>query len=265
MNNYHYFSRFAALAGFSASPSADFATLSALHQRWPALIPFENIEVLLGRPVSIDVEKIADKLLSKQRGGYCFEHNLLLRQILEEIGFRVTPHLARVLWGQDKPDATPQTHMLLTVALDGVRYLADVGFGGVSLTAPLRLEAGEQQGYRLERFSQEEWLLSMKSGGSWRLMYRFADGACEQADILVASHIVATYDESLFRHNLMMAKIINGQQTNLFNRHLTVYGEEKRQQEAASFTDFRALILSFFTADNVLSETEIRAIYEKVG
>jgi len=263
--NRHYFSRFAELAALSTPASADFATLSLLHQRWPSLIPFENIEVLLGRPVSIDVEQIAEKLLSRKRGGYCFEHNLLFRQILEEIGFSVTAHLARVVWGQEKPDATPQTHMLLTVALDGARYLADVGFGGVSLTAPLRLEEGEQQGFFLKRFSAEEWLLSVKSGGKWRLMYRFADYACEQADILVASHFVATFKTSLFRHNLMMAKIINGQQTNMFNRHLTLYGEEKQEQEASSFAAFRTSLLAFFTDENVLSEAELRTIYEKTA
>lgn len=258
------FSRFAELADFSLTPKADLATLSLLHQRWPALIPFENIETLLGRPVSLDVAQIAEKLLDRKRGGYCFEHNLLFRQILEEIGFVVTTHLARVVWGRAKPDATPQTHMLLTLSVDGVRYLADVGFGGVSLTAPLRLEEGERHGHRLERLSNEEWLLSVNSGGEWRLMYRFADRACEQADILVASHFVATHQDSLFRHSLMMAKIINGRQNNLFNRRLTVYGAEKREQEAGSYEAFRAFILSFFIEENVLNEMEIRAVYEKI-
>lgn len=258
-----YFARFAELAGFTTAPQADLSTLCQLHQRWPALIPFENIEVLLGRPVSINVAQIAEKLLSRRRGGYCFEHNLLFRQILDETGFEVTPHLARVVWGRAEPDATPQTHMLLTLTIDGVRYLADVGFGGVSLTAPLRLEEGEQHSYRLERFGKEEWLLSVNSGGEWRLMYRFADRACEQADILVASHFVATHPESLFRQNLMMAKIINGRQSNLFNRRLTVYGAEKYEQEAESYEAFRALLLSFFIAESVLSEAEIQAIYAK--
>ena len=264
MNANSCFSRFADIAGLAISPVASLETLKALHKAWPSIIPFENIDVLLGKKVSINAADIAEKMLTKRRGGYCFEHNILFGEMLKELGFSVTSHLARVVWGRDTPAATPQTHTLLLVALDGINYLADVGFGGVSLTAPLRLEEGEQQGFLLERLPGGEWLLSA-NGESKRLMYTVNEQPCAEADILVASHFVETYSESIFRHNLMMAKIINGRQVNMFNRCQTTYGAEKQEQEAQSYEAFCTLLMAFFANSDVLSETERQAIYKKIS
>lgn len=256
---------FAATAGIAGPFLPDLNALTTLHGAWPQTLPFENIEVLLNRPVSINVTDIAEKLLKKRRGGYCFEHNLLFKQVLEETGFSVTPHLARVVWGLDAPQASPQTHMLLIVTLEGRRYIADVGFGGVSLTAPLRLEEGVQREFLLERTDADQWLLSLGGPESKRLMYVFSERPCEQADILVASHFVATWEGSLFRHNLMMAGILNGVQCNLLNRRLVIHGHEKTEKQAQTFDEFCTFVGQFFSNPNVLSEEDMRAIYEKAG
>jgi N-hydroxyarylamine O-acetyltransferase len=242
----------------------DLETLQVLHRAWPQTIPFENIDALLSRPVSIEVADIAEKMLIKRRGGYCFEHNLLFRQILQQVGFAVTPHLARVVWGLEQPEARPQTHMLLLVTLNGDKYLADVGFGGVSLTAPLRLEEGEQQGMLLER-TGDQWLLSLGDDAGKKLMYVFDERPCELPDILVASHFVATHESSLFRHNLVMAGLRNGEQYNLFNQHLTIHGREKTEQQTQTFEEFARVVSQFFSRPDVVGHEDMQAIFTKVG
>ena len=256
---------FAAAANISGPFLPDNATLTTLHRAWPRTIPFENIEVLLGRPVSIEVSDIADKLLNRKRGGYCFEHNILLKTILEEVGFSVTPHLARVVWGMDAPQPTPQTHILLLVKVEGEHYIADVGFGGVNLSAPLKLQEGEQQGFTLERTGTEQWLLSLGVAESKKMMYVFDEKPCEAADILVASHFVATHESSVFRHNLMMTGVVNDVQHNLFNQRLTAYGHEKTEQHMQTFDEFRTFVSQFFKDPDVLSHEDMQRLYDKAG
>src|SRR3569623_164652 len=106
----------------------------------PAAIPFENLDPLMRRPVKIDRASVDAKLVQGGRGGYCFEQNSLFRAALEAIGFQVTGLSARVQWNAPPERINPRTHMLLRLALPEGDHIADVGFGGLTLTTPLRLE-----------------------------------------------------------------------------------------------------------------------------
>src|SRR5579872_7296918 len=123
------------------TPAADLRTLRALHLRHAQTIPFENLNPLLRLPVRLDLESLEQKLIHDGRGGYCFEQNRLFSQVLRHLGYRVTDLAARVIWNAP-PDAPirARQHMLLRVDLDESSYLADVGFGGLTLTVPLRLQ-----------------------------------------------------------------------------------------------------------------------------
>src|SRR5579862_7365644 len=87
--------------GGPARPAPTLDTLRALHLLHPQAIPFENLDVLLGRPVTLDLASIQRKLVAEGRGGYCYEHNLLLRSVLQTLGFRVRSFGGRVLWGRE--------------------------------------------------------------------------------------------------------------------------------------------------------------------
>ena len=89
--------------------------LRAVHLRHALAIPFENLDPLLGRPVRLDPPDLERKLVRGGRGGYCYEHNLLLRHALEGRGFRVAGLAARVLWNRPDAAAPARTHMLLRV------------------------------------------------------------------------------------------------------------------------------------------------------
>src|SRR5215470_16096267 len=131
--------------GYDGSRAPTLETLRALHLRHALAIPFENLDSFLRRPVRLDQASLERKLVHDQRGGYCFEHNLLFKAALDAFGFRVAGLAARVVWNQPDGVTLPRTHMLLRVVIEGQDYIADVGFGGQTPTGPIRLVAGVEQ------------------------------------------------------------------------------------------------------------------------
>jgi N-hydroxyarylamine O-acetyltransferase len=132
-----YFARI----GYAGARSPSFATLAAIHAHHAATIPFENLDILLGRRIAIDLASIERKLIHDRRGGYCFEQNALLGAVLRALGFAVTTLIGRVRWQIPADVATPPVHQLLRVETpDAGACLADVGFGSMSLYQPLRLQ-----------------------------------------------------------------------------------------------------------------------------
>ena len=114
-----YFTRI----GYHGPAEPTLEVLRQLHLLHPQAIPFENIDAYSGLGVSLDLARIADKMLARGRGGYCFEHNRLFQAVLEQLGFRVTPLIARVRWQVPADVRTGLTHMLLRVDLDGRSWL----------------------------------------------------------------------------------------------------------------------------------------------
>lgn len=163
--------------GFSGEARGDRATLESLVARHPATIAFENLDPLLGLPVPLSSDELVAKLVRQRRGGYCFEQNGLLAEVLRTIGFVVTPLAARVLWMQSDDAITPRTHMLLLVHLADGPVLADGGFGGAVCTGVLDLIADEPQSTPHERFRlverDGEWRQQTEIEGEWRTTYRF--------------------------------------------------------------------------------------------
>ena len=130
-----YFTRI----GFNGARAPTLATLRALHLAHAQSIAFENLNPLLGWRVALDLASLEEKLVRSRRGGYCYEQNALLAAALRELGFSVTGLAARVLWNVAEDAIRMRSHMLLKVDIDGEPHIADVGFGGLSLTGPLRL------------------------------------------------------------------------------------------------------------------------------
>ena len=101
-------------------------------------IPFENLDVLIERRIALTPEAIEQKLVGERRGGYCFEQNGLLLEVLDQLGFEARPLSARVRMGKTRDVIPARTHLCVRVELDE-SWLVDVGFGGMSLTSALRL------------------------------------------------------------------------------------------------------------------------------
>ena len=223
---------------FTGEYAPDLHTLRQVHLLQPCAIPFENLDVLLGRRILLDDDCVFEKLVTAGRGGYCYEQNALLRLALLEIGFQVEDLAARVMITH--PERMPaRTHRLQLVTVAQERWLADVGFGGKTLTGPLRFELNSEQTtphgvYRLTRL-EEDYLLSLREADEWLPLYRFDLQRQYSVDFDVANHYVATWPESHFRHHLMLCLHVNdGSTITLNNRQLTTGGNKQELADATA-------------------------------
>ena len=144
------------------------------------------------------------------RGGYCYEQNLLFREVLKTLGFAVTGLAARVLWNVPEGVVLPRTHMLLLIDIDGAPHVADVGFGGQTLTGPLRLEPDVEQAtphepFRLVR-SGEQFVMQSKIRESWFSLYRFDLQEQLPPDYEVYNWYVSTHPQSIFVNGLLAGR-----------------------------------------------------------
>lgn len=163
-----YFARI----GYVGSRQPTLATLHALTLHHATSIPFENLDVLLGRGISLAPEAIFQKLVHDRRGGYCFEQNNLLLLVLRALGYRVTPIGARVRWQIPRDIMPARTHLFLRVHLEDGDWLTDVGMGGSSLTSAIPLEFGcelatPHETRRLERDATGRMFHQMWNGSEW--------------------------------------------------------------------------------------------------
>jgi N-hydroxyarylamine O-acetyltransferase len=215
--------------GYAGDRRPTAAVLEALHLAHATHIPFENLDILLGRPIRLDLESVQAKLVRAKRGGYCFEQNALFAAALEALGFPVTRLAARVRLGARR--VSPRTHMLLRVEADGAAWLADVGFGGEGLLKPLPLVPGEvaRQYAWTYRLAQDSGLcvLQLLQKDGWLDLYAFTLEPQYEADFEVANHYTATYPSSHFVRTLTVQLPTPEARTILRDRELTVArGEE---------------------------------------
>lgn len=212
--------------GWSSALAPDLATLRGLVEAHVAAIPFENLNPLLGLPVSLELPALEQKLLRDGRGGYCFEQNLLFAGALRAIGFEVSGLIARVLWRAPEDAINPQTHMLLRVELDGESWLVDVGFGGHVLTGALRLapDIAQQTGHEPFRLVMADgnWRMQSLVHGQWLSLYRFDLRPAYEVDYLVSNHYVSTHPASRFVGNLIAARTTPDARLSLLNREFTI-------------------------------------------
>jgi N-hydroxyarylamine O-acetyltransferase len=202
-----YFKR----TGFSGSPAPDLVTLQRLHALHPQAIAFENLNSWLGLPVSLQAEHVTDKLVAQGRGGYCFEHNQLFKRVLQTLGYEVHGLSARVLWMVPEDVSLPRTHMALWVNVAGKPYLADVGFGGMTLTAPLELNSRKEQEtpHELHRLACEDGLYTLSAlvAGHWQPLYCFSLERQLPIDYETANWYVSTHPQSRFVNQLIAGRV----------------------------------------------------------
>lgn len=234
--------------GFTGAPAQDVTTLQQLHHLHPLAIPFENLDPWLGRPVSLVPADVFAKLVAQRRGGYCFEQNLLFREVLEALGFSVKGLAARVVWNLP-PDVTlPRTHMLLLVTLGAQRFIADVGFGGLTLTAPLELDTDRVQATPHERFrithDGTHYVVQAEVAGSWQALYRFGLEEQLPADYAMANYFVGTHAQSRFVLQLLAGRAAPGMRHALLEgRYARHYpGKASDQQQLESAAALRAVL-----------------------
>ena len=235
-----YFARIG-YRGRPTPPPRPLRDIVAAHNR---SIPFENLDPLMGIPVAdLSAEALTDKLVHRRRGGYCYEHNGLLGYVLDELGFEVQRLAGRVVWMRHDDALPAQTHQVLAVRLpdgDGP-YLVDVGFGGQTLTSPIRLVAGTVQQTRHEPYRlvehPEGFELQVDIRGEWQRLYLLSPRPRPRIDLEVGSWYVSTHPASPFVVGLSAALVTDDARWNLRGRNLAVHragGTEKTTFDTAA-------------------------------
>ncbi len=209
--------------GYSGSREPIAETLRGLHHAHFYAIPFENLDVVLKRPIRLDPASLQRKLVADRRGGYCFESNALFMYALQELGFTVMPLAARVLYERSDAALPPRSHMLLMVDLDDGLTLADVAFGGQTPPQPLTLAVNVEQPtshepYRLRRTEDGELDLQALMNGQWGTIYRFTLHPQLPVDYEHANWFASTHPDSFFVNNLIAVMPGEGCRYTLFNR-----------------------------------------------
>jgi N-hydroxyarylamine O-acetyltransferase len=228
-------------------------TLSVLHALTAAhvhSIPFENLDVLLGRGIKLEIEAIFRKLVEDRRGGYCFEQNGLFLHVLEALGFDVVPLGARVRLQRPRDYTPSRTHMFLRVEIGGEFWLTDVGIGGVSPTSAIRLQTGNEQPtpHEPRRILQEgsHWFHQIRFGNDWQDVYEFTLEEMPLIDRELGNWYTSAHPQSHFKHNLMAARALDGgRRAALLNgefsiRHLDGHAEKRQIGSPGELLDILA-------------------------
>jgi len=197
--------RYLARIGLEGRPG-----IAELHRAHVTSIPFENLDPRRGIPVSVAIDDIERKLVVDRRGGYCFEHNLLLAAALEALGAEVEWLLARVRTGSRRGTSRPRSHLVLRVHAGGATWHADVGFGLGSPLEPLPFGRGgvhEQSGWRFRVVEDGPELVLQSAGdGDWADLYGFVPEPVPFVDIEVSNWFTATHPRSPFVTGLIVCR-----------------------------------------------------------
>jgi len=235
---------YTARIGYTGGLDPTLETLKDLQFAHSTTIPFENLDILLGRPISLELDWLQAKLIAGRRGGYCFEQNTLFAAVLESLGFNLTRLAARVRFGS--AEIRPRLHMLLSVKVDGEPWLADVGFGRVGPLHPIRLNQSEavRQLRWAFRISQEGGLhvLQTLHDDVWFDLYAFTLEPQEPVDFMVANHYTSTHPDSPFVQTLVVQRASPDTCWILRNLELTV--EKAGEKTAETLWDDDALNLA---------------------
>lgn len=217
--------------GHARPVQADVETLHSLVAAHIGAIPFENIDVQLQRPLSRDRNAIFDKLVTRRRGGWCYEQNGLLAWALDEIGFDVTQFAGGVM-RQSAGDFALGNHLGLIVQLDE-DWLVDAGFGG-SLSSPVRLEEGQhrQAPYMLslKKIDDDYWRFEEDSGGG-PFSFDFKALAADQELLDSKLQWLRSDPHSPFVQNLVVQQRQGDIHMTLRGRVVTTLSSRGKQQE----------------------------------
>jgi N-hydroxyarylamine O-acetyltransferase len=256
--------------GYAGARTPTIETLRELHLRHSESIPFENLNPLLKRPVNLDAESLQRKLVHERRGGYCYELNGLFALALDALGFRLTRLGARVVYLGDVNSFPPRTHMLLRVDLGDESWIADVGFGGMVLTSPIRLSVDVQQEtphepFRIVRW-RDEYLMEGLVREAWVPLYRFTLQEQAASDYELGNWYVSTHPSSLFVNFLVASRPAPGLRYALRNNELAIHrlGRGSERRTLASGAELRAALADLIQMQLPVG-TDVDGLLEKIA
>jgi N-hydroxyarylamine O-acetyltransferase len=242
------FDAYFARIGWEQPFGVDFATLAGLLEHHMTRIPFENLDVMLKRQPKLDIPSLQQKLVGEKRGGYCYEHATLFCAVLEQLGFDVAMHSARVTMLRPISEA-PRTHMFLTVTLAGAIYVVDPGFGGLAPRVPVSIDGTVAVDHWISRDADRYVLMARtldKDVTAWvsTLERDFP------IDFEMANYFTATSSLSPFTRGLMMRAFTPDGRVTIRNRTFThVRGIKEEVRTLESGAELRVVTREHFGFD----------------
>ena len=240
--------------GYHGSREPTLPVLSGILVAHMSRIPFENLDVLLGRGVRLDLESLQQKLVGARRGGYCFEHATLLAAVLEQLGFDLQRRAARVVLFSPATES-PRTHMFLTVTLPAGTFVVDPGFGGFGPRFPVPLETGAGS----DNGSPTHWIA--RDGRRITLRFKRADETIDgwvsdldeenhAIDFELGNYFTAMHPQSPFTQLVMMSIVTPSGRASLMNRDFTLHnGSDVTPKQIADRREFRRLLVDHYGFD----------------
>lgn len=256
------FDAYAERIGYRGNRTATAESLEGIVLAHALRIPFENLDIHLGNPIDLEPARVFDKLVARRRGGYCFEQNGLLLEMLRAIGFTVRPLAARAFSAATLEK--PRAHMLLLVDVGARTFLADVGFANANPLAPLPFEPGLERTVHGEtyRIGEIAWDgkalgappafdLEVKTAtGEWKSLYRLSLEEQRHVDFVMASWFCATHPDSPFVRRKVVALPEVGTRRCLVDRELEVRRGGQSEKRTIDGEDaYRAALREIFTID----------------
>lgn len=237
--------------------------LRAVHRHHVQSIPYEDLDVQLGRPLDLDPVRIRRKLIVERRGGWCYEMNGLLGWALTEIGFNVTRMTGGVMRSEEG-DAAFGNHLVLRIDLDDESWIADAGLGD-ALQEPIPLREGEhpQNGrtYTLSQLDPRTWRFVNHPGRLPPTM-DFINAPADEALFESTCADLQSNAESMFVQNLICFRCsADGSVDMLLGRvHADLSSEPPRKKVLRDSAEFAQVLEQVFG----LREPEIEELWQKV-
>lgn len=235
--------------GFSGSRQPTLDTLGRLQYAHLFSVPYETLDIMAGIPLDLSCEALFDKIVTRRRGGYCFELNALFAELLIALGFEVRLHFSRYLRGQS--GIPKRRHEVLTVMLPEGRFLCDVGVGAPIPLLPVAMDGREHVQSRgtwcFRKDAQLGHVLCEVTDRGLEDVYAFTDEPCFPVDFLTTSYYCEHADDVPFTQELMISlrtpegrKTVSGREFRIFTAH----GAESFTPQTEA--EFRAALRTHF-------------------
>jgi len=244
----------------------DLEFLNSIIRAHVARFAFASVGPLLGNELPLHFESLYRRIIVDRRGGYCFEQNGLLFELLEEFGFAVNLYLGRVIYNQDIHPGL--THRITLVDINGEHYVADVGFGPLGPASAVNLSGQRSvDGFRIFRVAERDpgvFHMQTLKDGEFYSLYKFELARYGQADCEVGHFYSHKHPAASFVNHLVVSKIMETEVLSLRNRELTVIqksGDLKRS--LASSEEMKTVLNRDFGLE--VSKAECDQLFKKAS